>query len=111
MPNTYTWTRLDLESSSDFDEMDGVITHIVCGMTVKDELTGWTCYMDSRRELLPPDVDNFIPLDEITVEWKESVAESLTEELRFRERMDLNMTKFAGKPKFNVNSITPSADL
>lgn len=110
MPNTYTWTRLDVESS-DSDEMVGVITHMVCGLTVEDEVTGRKCYMDVRRELMPPDADNFTPLDEITVYWKESVAESLTEELGFRERMDLTMAKFVGKPRYDKNKVLPSRDL
>jgi len=106
MPNTYTWTRLDVESS-DLNGLAGVITHMVCGLTVRDELTGRKYYMDSRRELMSPDADNFTPLDEIAVEWKEAVAESLTEELGFREKMDLTMAKFVGKPRYAENSAPP----
>lgn len=107
MPNTYTWTRLDVESS-DQNGLAGVITHMVCGLTVRDELTGRKCYMDVRRELMPPDADNFTPLDEITSEWKEAVAESLTEELGFREKMDLTMAKFVGKPRYDKDHVLPT---
>lgn len=106
MPSTYIWTRLDVESS-DLNGLTGVITHMVCGLTVRDELTGRKYYMDSRRELMPPDADDFTPLDEITVEWKESAAESLTEELGFRDRMDLTMAKFVGKPRYDKDYTIP----
>ena len=85
MANTYTWSRLQ-PLVKDEGDLSAVVVDIVCGMTATDGT--YSAYIDTLHKLSAPDPDNFIPFEDLTVEWATEIANSVAEERDFKDSLD-----------------------
>ena len=97
----FNWSRLDMEMS-DMDGLTDVVTHMVVGLSATHP-SGRKYYMDKRCSLQAPDAENFIPASDLNKEWQESVAESLTVGMGFKEKLNELMTENIGKSRYGKN--------
>ena len=95
MANTYTWSRLEALQKDEGD-LSNVVTDIVCGMTGTDG--EYSAYIDTMHKLSAPDPDNFIPFEDLTVEWVTEIANSVAEERGFKDTLDSQIAAAKTRP-------------
>lgn len=95
MATTYTWSRLQA-LVKDEDDLSNVVVDLVCGMTAKDGEYGAS--IDTLHKLSAPDPNNFIPFEDLTVEWATEIANSVAEERGFREALDKQIAALKLRP-------------
>jgi len=96
MPNEYKWTRLEGLVRDTEDGLKSAVVSLVVGMTAVDE-SGRSAYMDTMLPLIV-DPDNFIPHEELTLEWATAHGDKYAEDNDWKASLDKQLEAAAVRP-------------
>ena len=94
MPNEYNWSRLEPLCKT-VDGLENAVVSLVVGMTASNGTH--SAYMDTMIPLTV-DKDNFIPFEDLTLEWAVAHAEKWAEDNDVRASLDKQLEAAAARP-------------